>query len=105
MPSVASGLAKVGVSTVLINLGDPQADVKRFYGTGFTGTTVVYDVGKQTKQNWGIEFVPTAILLDTTGQVIYRGSPLWSDVALALDKRLELSTDEIKLNVQGTKQG
>jgi hypothetical protein len=105
MPVVASALAKADFATVIVNLGDPQADVKQFYGGGISGASVVYDVGNQTQQNWGIQLVPTAILLDTAGQVIYRGSPSWSDVAMALGKRLNLSTDSIKIGAQGTKKG
>jgi hypothetical protein len=65
----------------------------------------VYDAGRVVQQNWNVEFVPTVALLDTAGQVIYRGSPVWADVATALSKRLSLAPDAVRFDAQGTKQG
>ena len=105
MPVVAAALKQYGVGTVLVNIGDPEADVRKAYGSGFPDVSVVYDAGKAVQQNWKVEFVPTVVLLDTAGQVIYRGSPVWADVATALAKKLSLAPDAVKLDAQGTKQG
>jgi peroxiredoxin len=105
MPVVAAALKQYGVGTVLVNIGDPESDVRKAYGSGFPDVAVVYDAGKAVQQNWKVEFVPTVALLDTAGQVIYRGSPVWADVATALAKKLSLAPDAVKLDAQGTKQG
>jgi len=105
MPVVAAALKNYGVGTVLVNIGDPETDVRKAYGSGFPDVAVVYDAGKAVQQNWKVEFVPTVALLDTAGQVIYRGSPVWADVATALAKKLSLAPDAVKLDAQGTKQG
>jgi hypothetical protein len=95
----------VGFATLLVNIGDPAADVKNHYHAGISGASIVYDAGKQTQQNWNVEFVPTVVVLDTAAQIIYRGSPVWGDVASALAKRLNLPEGAIKFDAQGTKQG
>jgi hypothetical protein len=105
MPVVAAALKQYGVGTVLVNIGDPGADVRKAYGSGFPDVGVVYDAGRVVQQNWNVEFVPTVALLDTAGQVIYRGSPVWADVATALAKRLSLAPDAVRFDAQGTKQG
>lgn len=105
MPVVASALASLGIQAVLVSIGDPETEVRRAFGAGMPGATVVYDVGKQTQQDWNVQFVPLAVVLDTAGQVIYRGSPVWADVAAALAKQLNLPTNAIKLDAQGTSGG
>ena len=103
VPTVAAALGKQGISILMVNITDPEAAVKKTYGS--LGTEVVYDPGKETQQNWGIQFVPTVVLLDTAGQTIYRGSPVWADIATALEKKLNLSPASLKLDAQGTSGG
>jgi hypothetical protein len=105
MPSVAAALAGRGIATVLVSIGDPEADVRRSYGANLPGMQVVYDNSKQTQQNWNVQFVPLAVLLDAAGQVVYRGSPVWASVASSLAKRLNLPSASVKLDAQGTSQG
>jgi len=105
MPSVAAALAGQGIATVLVSIGDPEADVRKSYGANLPGMQVVYDNSKQTQQNWNVQFVPLAVLLDAAGQVIYRGSPVWASVAAALAKQLNLPAGSLKLDAQGTAQG
>jgi peroxiredoxin len=105
MPAVASALAGRGIATVLVSIGDPEAEVRKSYGANLPGMQVVYDNGKQTQQNWSVQFVPLVVLLDTAGQVIYRGSPVWADVASSLAKRLNLPAGSVRLDAQGTTQG
>jgi hypothetical protein len=105
MPGVAAALTGHGISTVLVNIGDPEEDVKRSYGANLPGMQVVYDNSRQTQQNWNVQFVPLAVLLDNAGQVIYRGSPTWASVAASLAKRLSLPPGSVRLDAQGTSQG
>ena len=91
MPVVAASLAGHGIATVLVSIGDPEADVRKSYGANLPGMQVVYDNGKQTQQNWNVQFVPLAVLLDAAGQVVYRGSPVWASVASSLAKNLNLA--------------
>jgi hypothetical protein len=105
MPTVAAALAGHGIATLLVSIGDPEADVRKSYGANLPGIQVVYDNGKQTQQNWNVQFVPLAVLLDTSGQVIFRGSPVWTNVAASLAQRLNLPVGSVKLDAQGTSQG
>jgi hypothetical protein len=105
MPKVATNLAGLGIATVLVNIGDPVNAVNKRYNEGISGATVVYDTSKQTKQCWNVQFVPLTVLLNKTGEIIYRGSPVWSDVATSLVKEFNLPAGSINLEAQGTSQG
>lgn len=105
MPVVASNLAGYGVTTVLVNISDPAAAVKKRYSPGVDNATVVYDTSKLTQQCWNVQFVPLAVLINTAGEIIYHGSPVWKDVAVSLGKQLKLPAGSINLEAQGTSQG
>jgi peroxiredoxin len=105
MPLVASNLTGYGVATVLVNISDPAAAVKKRYSPGVDNATVVYDTSKLTQQCWNVQFVPLAVLIDTAGEIIYHGSPVWTDVAASLAKQFNLPAGSINLKAQGTSQG
>lgn len=105
MPVVASNLAEYSVATVLVNISDPAAAVKKRYSAGVSGATVVYDTSKLTQQCWNVQFVPLAVLIDSAGEIIYHGSPVWTNVAASLAKQLNLPANAINLEAQGTSQG
>ena len=105
MPKVATALAEYDIATVLVNISDPTDAVKKRYSAGVSGAAVVYDTSKQTQQCWNVQFVPLAVLLNKAGEVIYRDSPIWTDVAASLAKQLNLPVGSINLEVQGTRQG
>lgn len=105
IPKVATNLAGYGVATVLVNIGDPANEVKKRYSVGIENAMVVYDTSKQTQQCWNVQFVPLVVLLDKAGEVVYRGSPVWTDVAAALAKQLKLPTEAVNLEAHGTRQG
>ncbi len=105
IPAVAAALNKRGVPTVLVNIGDPEARTKSFYGQGVAGATVVYDAGKTTQDRWNIQFVPTAVLLDADGNLVYSGSPVWEHVTEKVASALNLPADSVKAGVMGTPGG
>jgi thioredoxin-related protein len=105
LPTVAATFSLMGITTVFVNLGDPEAEVRKAYGAGIAGTTVVYDVTRRTQQDWNVRFVPHVVLLDSAGQVIYRGSPVWADVAASLAQRLNLPSGSVKPDARGTMLG
>jgi hypothetical protein len=105
LPVVAAGLAAHEVATVLVNCGEPAAVVSRSYGSGIAGTTVVFDTSNRTMQCWNVQFVPTVLLLDSAGTTLYRGSPVWADVAQALERGLGLAAGMVRLDAQGTSGG
>jgi len=104
MPVVAAGLAEHGVGSVLVNVGEPADAVQKAYG-GLAGVPVVYDTGSRTGKLWGVKFVPTALLLDSAGGTVYRGSPVWADVAARLAERLIIPAESVRLEAQGTSGG
>jgi hypothetical protein len=105
LPVVASGLAGHDITTVLVNIGDPEPTVKTAYAAGIAGTAIVYDAGKQTQEAWKVQFVPTVFLLDKAGSAVYRGSPVWAKVASALADHLGLPAGSVSLDAQGTTGG
>jgi peroxiredoxin len=105
IPAVAEALNKRGVPTVLVNIGDPEARTKSFYSQGVTGATVVYDTSKFTQDRWNIQFVPTAVLVDADGNLVYSGSPVWEHVTEKVAAALNLPADSVKTGVMGTPGG
>jgi hypothetical protein len=101
-PKVAPVLNEKGISSLLVNIGEPEAEVKRAYAAG---TTVVHDTGKVTQKCWNVQSVPTLFLLDSAGAVTYQGGATWAEVATATEKMLNLPVGSFKLEAKGTTQG
>jgi peroxiredoxin len=102
MPGVMGTMAAQGVSSVLVNLDDDKDLVKKFYTDHPQTTTVVYDVTSGTKNVWGVESVPTVMLVDAGGQLAYNGPAIWGDMGKAAEKSLRLPAGTIKFGVKGT---
>jgi len=102
MSSVASVLAKQEVTSVLLNVGEPQATVERFYGQRQVGIPVIYDTGRATLKAWAVTSTPTPFLIDSAGAVAYRGNAVWADVGAAAEKSLKLPAGSLKFTVKGT---
>jgi thiol-disulfide isomerase/thioredoxin len=105
IPAVAEALNRRDVPIVVVNIGDPEARVKSFYGAGIAGATIVFDTGKTTQDRWNIQYVPTAVLLDAAGNLAYSGSPVWEHVGEKVASALHLPTDSVKISVRGTPGG
>ena len=102
-PKVASVLKEKEVASLLLNIGEPEAAVKKAYAPG---TPVVYDTSKTTQKCWNVQSVPTVVLLDSTGGVAYQGGAAWAGVAAATEKMLNLTDGSVLLNeAQSTIQG
>ena len=102
MSSVASVLAKQEVTSVLLNVGEPQATVERFYGQRQVGIPIIYDTGRATLKAWAVTSTPTPFLIDSAGAVAYRGNAVWADVGAAAEKSLKLPAGSLKFTVKGT---
>jgi peroxiredoxin len=105
VPAVAEALQKRSVPIVVVNIGDPEARVKSFYNAGITGATIVFDTAKTAQDRWNIQFVPTVVLLDADGNLVYSGSPVWEHVTEKVASALNLPADSVKTSVQGTPGG
>jgi hypothetical protein len=101
-PKVAPVLEEKGIVGLLVNIGEPEAEVKKTY---VPGTAVVYDTGKVTQKCWNVQSVPTLFLLDSAGAVAYQGGATWTGVATATEKMLNLPAGSVKLEAQSTTQG
>ena len=101
-PKVAPVLQTKDIASLLVNIGEPEAEVKKAYAPG---TAVVYDTGKLTQKCWNVQSVPTLVLLDSTGAVAYQGGAVWAGVAAATEKMLNLPAGSVKLEAQSTTQG
>lgn len=105
MPIIAKTLAKLKISSVLVNIGDPADVVAESYQTRKTGTPVIYDISEGTQLKWNIESVPTVVLVTTDDAIVYNGPAVWADLASAATKMLSLPDGAIKFPVKGTAYG
>ena len=102
MPIIAGKLAGYGIPSVLVNIGNPEQEVREFYAKRQTGTAVLYDVTTDTQQKWAVTSVPTVVLLDRRGKEGYRGNAVWADLARATEKTLGLGVGSVRFEAQGT---
>jgi hypothetical protein len=102
-PKVASVLNEESIASLLVNIGEPEATVKKAY---VASAPIVYDTSKVTQKSWNVRSVPTIVLLDSAGAVAYRGGASWSGVAAATEKMLNLTAGSVVLDeAQSTIQG
>jgi len=102
-PKVASVLKERNVTSLLVNIGESEAAVKKAY---VPDAPVVYDTSKTTQKCWNVQSVPTIVLLDSAGAVAYHGGAAWTAVASATEKMLDLTAGSVLLNeAQSTIQG
>jgi len=101
-PKVVPILQEKNIGSLVVNIGDGKAAVKKTYSPG---APVVFDTGKVTQRCWNVQSVPTLVLLDSTGAVAYRDGAVWSDVAAATAKMLNLPAGSVTLEAQSTTQG
>lgn len=102
LPKVAFVLQPKGITSLLVNIGEPEAAVKSSYAPD---VPVVYDTGKVTQKRWNVQSVPTVVLLDSLGAVTFRGGADWPGVAAAAEKMLNLTAGSVMLEAQSTTQG
>ena len=103
LPKVASVIETHGIASLLVNIGESEAAVRRTYAPD---VPVVYDTSKATQKCWNVRSVPTVVLLDSVGSVAYRGAAAWTGVATAADKMLSLTAGSVLLDeAQNTIQG
>jgi hypothetical protein len=103
LPKVAFVLQPKGITSLLVNIGEPEAAVKSTYAPN---VPVVYDTGKTTQERWNVHSVPTVVLLDSAGSVAYEGTAAWTGVAAATEKMLNLTAGSVLLDeAQSTIQG
>jgi len=105
MSKVAATLAKHDVPAILVNISEPEAAVRQYYAQKQTGTPVIYDVTAATQKSWQIDAVPTVVLFDGGGGMVYRGKAVWRDLATAAESALKLPAGSINFGVKGTEFG
>ena len=105
MSKVASTLAEHKVPCLLVNLAEAKEKVEAFYAARKTGTPVLYDVTTATQKNWKVDGVPTVVLFDAGGTVVYRGKAVWASLAAAAETALKLPAGSIDFGVKGTEYG
>jgi hypothetical protein len=94
-PKVAAVLKEKDVTSLLVNTGEPEAAVKKAY---VPDAPVVYDTSKTTQKCWNVKSVPTIVLADSGGAVVYQGAGAWAGVVAATEKMLNLSAGSVLLN-------
>ena len=103
LPKVAAVLKEKDVASLLVNIGESEAAVNKSY---VPDAPVVYDTSKTTQKRWNVKSVPTIVLMDSGGAVVYQGAAAWAGVAAATEKMLNLTAGSVLLNeAQSTIQG
>jgi hypothetical protein len=102
LPLVAPVLARYDIQSVLVNLGEPRELIAPFYTKCPVGTPIVYDTGRATQHVWDLERIPTIVIIDPRGAVVYRGQALWANVGAALERHLGLPAASVRFPVKGT---
>jgi hypothetical protein len=105
MKSVAAVMATHQVPCVLVNIGESREEVDLYYAARPMGMPVLYDPGKDAQTSWAITSVPTVVLVNAEGAVLYRGKAVWADMGAAAEQGLGLPAGHLKFAVQGTEYG
>jgi len=105
LPGVASTLKQHGINSVLVHLEDSEQDVRKLHEKRDAGAPVLYDVTTATRLNWGVESVPTLVLLDPLGTVVYSGKAVWRDLGASIEKMKSLPAGSIQFKAAGTSYG
>jgi len=102
-PKVASVLQREEIASLLVNIGESEAAVKKTYAPD---APIVYDTSKATQRCWNVTSVPTIVLMDSAGGVAYQGGAVWPGIAAATEKMLNLTSGSVLLDeAQSTIQG
>jgi len=102
VPKVTPILADLKVPTVMINLDDAVTEVQRHYAENIFGVPVLYDTTTGTKNQWGVESVPTLVYITADQRTGYNGVATWKDLAIAVEKHLKLAAGTINFAPKGT---
>lgn len=105
MPSVAPVFAEQGVRSVFVNLGESQTLFEKYYAKRQVVTPILYDPGRAAQHMWQIQKVPTVIMVDVAGAVVYNGPAIWAAVGMAVEQHLGLPAALLKCPVKGTDFG
>jgi hypothetical protein len=105
LPGVATVFAGQGVPCVLVNIGESRETVEKFFAAKKMAMPVLYDTSKAAQKAWAIAYVPTVVLMDSSGAIAYRGKAVWADLGAAGEKGLHLPAGSLKLAAKGTEFG
>jgi len=105
MPKVAGTLSGLKINSVLVNIGDAEKDVKKYFAGKKPVTKLLYDVTTRTAQYWDVSSVPTVVFVDPGGQIGYKGKAVWAEVAAAIEKTNGLAKGTVRFTAKGTKYG
>ncbi len=79
----------VQVVTVTLDYRQTREDVVQFQQKYELPYTVLWDSGNKVSDAWGVEGIPTNLVLDAEGVVRYRGHEVDSDMIAAVDAILK----------------
>lgn len=106
MAMVSGVLSRRKINSVLVNMGDPEAKVRKHYSQRAIGSaTLVYDVATVVKDNWNVHSVPRVIFIGPDRKIVYNGKALWNEVATAIQDARGYRPGTIRFTAKGTKFG
>jgi len=81
------GIEKEGITVLVINVGEYEYKVKRYFKDTVMNFRVLFDENSLVADHYGLEGVPTYVLLDKEGKVVFNGNRMPSNYkSLLLEK-------------------
>ena len=105
IPMVASSLSRLRINTVLINIDEPEQDVKKAFTTRQAGAIVLYDVTSRTGNYWNVQRVPTVMFVDPGRKIGYNSGAVWADLGAAIEEARGLAKGTVSFEAKGTEYG
>ncbi len=103
--SVVKRMEDQGVRSVIIDLAEARAAVHEFYVPYDLGIPILYEEADATTAAWEVDSVPTILVFDKKAKLVYRGPPLWRDVATTTARALGIDVGLLTIESTGTEHG
>lgn len=76
------------LAIVAINVDASRADAERFLASTPASFTIAYDPAGTTPKQYAIKGMPSSVLVDPTGQIVFRHTGFTSSSARELDEKI-----------------
>lgn len=76
------------LAIVAVNVDASRADAERFLASTPASFTVAYDPAGTTPRQYAIKGMPSSVLVDPTGQIVFRHTGFTSSSARELDEKI-----------------
>lgn len=88
MSSLQQRYAGKGLVVVAINVDANRADAERFLASTPAGFTVAFDPGGETPRKYAIKGMPSSVLVDPSGKIVFKHAGFTGDTPRELDAKI-----------------